>query len=181
MEPELKILLVVHLEEAELEEFRRTGKFCCRPERPAPLIREFCQRRRHFAYTDPFVSIAVYESNESPCESPATTFGDAGELRKNQYVILRPEKVVDDIEVVAIDHQLNLADAMAGRWKRNKPYGSLVNQIRDLRDMTFEQRLESLRKATRNKNVAHWAEARLNRRLTLQDVQEWKSCDVFAF
>lgn len=181
MEPELKILLVVHLEEAELEEFRRTGKFCCSPERPASLIREFCQRKQHFAYTDPFVSIAVYESNESPCESPATTFGDSGELRKNRYIILRPEKVVDDIDVVAIDDLLNLADAMAGRWKRNEPYGSLLNQIRDLRDMTFEQRLESLRWATRNKNVARWAEARLYRCLTVEDVQESKSCDDFAF
>jgi hypothetical protein len=181
MEPDLEILLVVHLEEAELETFKRTGKFCCRPERQAPLIREFCQRRQHFAYTHPFVSIAVYESNESPCESPATTFGDSGELRKNQYVILRPEKVVDDIEVVAMDDLLNLADAMARRWKRNEPYGSLLNQIRDLRNITFEQRLESLKWATRNKNVAHWAEARLNRCLTLDDVQEWKSCDDFAF
>jgi hypothetical protein len=76
------IVLVVHLEEPEMNEFRETGRYCCKPESGMDLVKSFCRSTRKLPYSETFVSIAAYRPEEIICESPATTYGDSTATKK---------------------------------------------------------------------------------------------------
>lgn len=177
MNSQHNVVLAVHLEESEVLDFRQKRRYVCKPEQEASLIERFCSRTRRFPYSRQFVSVAVYRPEEKPCNSRANIYGDSGALRKNQYVILKPELVLDRIEVVACDDFLQVATDIATRWKNRHLYDAKMRQIRDLRQLTPEQKLEALVWATRNRNTHGYAEARLSGSLLYEDVGSWETCD----
>lgn len=171
-----KIVLAVHLEEHEMTEFRKTKRHCCEPESEASLIKSFCCSTRKFAYSEPFVSIAVYRPEEDIWASAATIYGDSTALRKNCYVILKADRVLPDIDTAAQDDFRQLAVQVAKRWKNREPYDSLLRQVEDLRTMTAEQKADALFLSTLSRGQHGYSEARLNRCLTPEDVQDWRPC-----
>ncbi len=170
------VVLVVHLEDDEVAEFQRTKKFCCKPESDAALIRRFCAKKNEFPYDEPFVSIAVYRPVENICASRATIYGDSGDLRKNCYVKLNNERVLDRIGVVARDDFRQLAVEIANRHKNGALYDSKKKQLRDLREVDPKHRIEALVWSTRERGSHEYSEARLTGCLDETDVKSWHRC-----
>jgi hypothetical protein len=163
------VALVVHLEEHEMAEFRKTATFCCERESEAALIRGFVRKKNEFAYDEPFVSIAVYRAGENICDSKATIYGDSDTTRKNCYVTLRVAQVLNRIRVVARDDFRQLATEIANRHKRNAPYASRLRQLKDLRRFSAAQRLVAIFWSTRNRGPHGYC-------LKLSDVESWNGC-----
>ena len=170
------VVLVVHLEDDEVTEFRRTKKFCCKPESDAALIRRFCVKKNEFPYDEPFVSIAVYRPGENICASRATIYGDSGALRKNCYVKLHLDRVLGRIGVVARDDFRQLAVEIANRHKRDAPYDSKKKQLRDTRKLDVKRRIMALLWSTRERGPHEYSEARLTGCLDETDVKSWHRC-----
>jgi len=140
-----ELVLVVHLEDDELKAFRKTTRFCCKPESEGNLIKSVSKSTGWFPYSEPFVSIAVYRSGENICESPATIYGDAGDLKKNCYVILKKtDQILDHIECVALDDFRHVVVQIARRWNSHTPCESLLKQLKDIRKMTSVEKLDAL-------------------------------------
>ena len=176
MNEETEIVLVVHLEEHELSDFRATGRYCCKPESGMHLVKSFCQSTGKLVYSEPFVSIAVYRLGESICDSPAAIYGESGATKKNCYVILKASSVLSHIDVAARDDFKHLAVQIAKRWNQNTPRDSLLRQLKDLRGMTAKEKMTALVWSTRSRGQYGYSEARLNRCLTADDVCDWCHC-----
>jgi hypothetical protein len=171
------VVLIVHLEDDEVTEFRKTKKFCCKPESDAALIRRFCAKKKDvFPYDEPFVSIAVYRPDEDICASRATIYGDSGALRKNCYVTLHVDRVLARIGVVARDDFRQLAVEIANRQKRDAPYDSKKKQLRDMRKLDVKRRIMALLWSTRGRGSHEYSEARLKGCLAETDVKSWHRC-----
>jgi hypothetical protein len=169
-------ILVVHLEEDEVAEFKTNRRFCSKPEAESSLIRRYCTKKNHFPYDEPFVSVAVYRKGENICDSPATIYGDSGELKKNCYVVLSIEKVIARLGVVARTDFLQLAVDIANRIKKKAPYDSKLGQLRDMRRLNLRRRLEALLWSTRDRGEHKYSEARLKGCLEEKDVADWAEC-----
>jgi hypothetical protein len=170
------IVLVVHLEEPEMNQFRATDRYCCKPEPGMDLVKSFCHSTGKLRYSEPFVCIAVYRTGEEICSPPATVYGDSTATKKNCYVILKNERVLNDIDTAAQDDFKQLALQMAKRWKNGTPNDSLLRQMKDLRGMTAEQKIIELLWSTQSRGQHGYSEARLSRCLTVDDVVNWFHC-----
>ena len=123
------------------------------------------------------MSVAVYRPEENPCNSRSTIYGESSAVRKNQYVILKAERVLDRIEVVACDDFLQVATDIATRFKNHDLYDSKMRQIKDLRELNQQEKVRALLWATHNRNTHGYSEARLKGTLDLDDVEASRTCD----
>ena|ERR1700739_1820993 len=171
-----EIVLVVHLEQNEVAEFKKSKRFCSKREPESSLIRRHCAKKNEFPYDELFVSVAVYRLGEDICNSPATIYGDSDSLKKNCYVVLRTEKVIARLRVVARTDFLQLAVDIANRIKKKTPYDSKLKQLRDMRRFNLRRRLEALMWSTRDRGEHKYSEARLKGCLEEKDVANWHEC-----
>jgi hypothetical protein len=170
------VKLVVFMEAAELAEFKRRGTFCCRPEADTrSTVGNFCNRNRskYFAYAEPFVSIAVLHESEDICSSTATTYGLGKDLRSPHFVVLDWDLVSDSIDLAADG---DLKDFTYWISREGPSFRSHLRQIRDLRKRTANEKREIMLDLARNRS-SHYTEARLNRCLTWDEVEDSGRCD----
>lgn len=70
-----------------------------------------------------------------------------------------------------------ILDEMSQRWQSGSLYGSMLKRIKDLRKFSFASKPEIMLKFTRRRGAHDYSEARLNRRLQLDEVEDWGKCD----
>jgi len=162
--------LVVFMEPARKEKFKRSGRFCSEREYSAARIGKFC-RKKHLPYGEKFVCAAILAPRESICDCPARIYGSHYVLLKNSESVLR------SIGMVARDDLLQLLTNMATRFEQNAPDDSLRRKVRDLRERNTRQKLTDLLWATKEHGTHGYSEARLSRCITWEDVASCGKCD----
>jgi hypothetical protein len=169
--------LIVFMEPAERVAFQNSGFFCCRPEENAAKLKAICAAEV-LPYPEPFVSIAVLHDDELPCDSHAHIYGLAAELSALHFAILKTsDDVLNSIELVSNNDLKQRMNEMADRRRRHQPYGSLRKHVRDLRTLSTEQKFKEILGLSGVRGSHGYTEARLNRKLTLDDVVDWGTCD----
>jgi hypothetical protein len=172
----MEMKLVVFMEAAELEEFKQAGRFSCRPEADTrSTVKNFCSRNRnkYFAYPEPFVSIAVLHDAKDICSSAAAVYGLGKDLRSPHYVILIWDSVCDWIDLAADGDLKNITYWIS---KGGSSMGSHLRQIRDVRQKTADEKRDIMRALARSR-TSLYTEARLNRPLSWNEVENSGYCD----
>jgi len=169
--------LIVFMEPDEKEAFLASGTFCCAPEDNAVRVKAFC-KTKGLPYPCPFVSIAVLNDDEEPCESHAQIYGFGATLAPPIYAILKTsDEVISAIALVGNDDLKQALDTMARRHRSRQPYDSILRNIKDLRNYSRHERLDIMLSLTRSRGSHGYTEARLNRPLSLGDVADWGICE----
>jgi hypothetical protein len=159
-----ELLLVVHLSQADVVRLRAGGGYHCSPDPVAGIL-----KARQLDSSELFVSIACY-----PGIVPATTGAHGyGSCR----AVLRPDRVVCDVRVVTWGDlkTVVLSDERRARSApRSKATSIVAKRLRFPRG-TEPERHALLLECARNASDLVYAEARIYRDLTGEDIDRFET------
>jgi len=158
----MNLTLAVHTEKSKLVHLQ-PGDGLFSTDRYETQVRRFCDKHG-IPYVTPFVSVEVYDCDRDPLGRA----GMYGKFTDPVTIVLRPEQVLDDLNVVAYDDFQDVTKQAYDNERLNARIERFMRQLVVL-EGDHQARRQQLAEAVLRRS-RDYVEARLARRLFYDDV-----------
>ena len=154
------LILCVNIKNEDFERLKQGGTYCSKDERLTKgKIMKTCGKNS-IQYSEVFVSVGCF-CNDIPKISSLRNYGDT--------IVQLKDSVVEEIRFVVGDDFLDFIEGLYKREIKSRPKCEYLKKYKEING-DFQQKRESIIKISKEANKLKYAEARIFRELTINDV-----------